>query len=199
MQEDWDILFDNYLENRLSNAEKLNFEQRYLNDISFKTAFQEHEQTIENIKQYSRLELKASLVTIGSNLQKSNEFDDYKANKSGTKLSSIIKWLFLTGSIAGLASIFYFNKNSDIKHEIIDYISKWNIDSIWIEKININQEVKYDTVWHTIKSDKLENGTIIIQKPSGDESYGTEKLENNSKKVMYDTIYHTKVDTIYDF
>lgn len=187
------ILFDNYLENRLSDAEKENFEQRYHNDIDFRDAFKEHENTLHQIKQFARFELKTSLISIGNQLTKEKEFDDYKPNKNGGfNLAKWIKWIISAGLIGTLAYFIYQNKNTEIGIHLFNLVkTSWQTDSIWQKSIGTN-EVEYDTVWQEIKTNKLPAGTKIIEKPN--EKYGKSEEENNiqeHKKGKYDTIYKT--------
>ena len=190
------ILFDNYLENRLSDAEKEIFVQRYQNDMDFREAFKEHEHTVNQVKQYARIELKTALLNIGNQLKKENQFDDYSPNKKASvNLSRIIKWLITAGLISALAYFIYKNKNTEMGIKLINIVkTSWQSDSIWQKSIGTN-EVEYDTVWQELKTNDLPEGTVIIEKSN--EEYGKLNDENNKhKNGKFDTIYKVKYDTI---
>lgn len=107
------IVFENYLSEMLSDAEKEAFEIRLLEDAEFKTSFEGYKEATDFLKQ--KFERESETVAFQQNLEKvSNSYFDRPAKKA--KTFTILKYA-VAASVALLIGVFLFNRNTTPSYE----------------------------------------------------------------------------------
>jgi len=144
-------LFDSYIRNELSGAEKLNFETQLINDTLFSKAFFEHKLIAETlILNIQRIELKKKLQTIHAN-EFSNDAKVISINKPNTFLQQYGKTIAVAASTAAVimfSSVVLLNSQKHSTNEITDLkrdvlALKYSKDAIIEEIAKTNSKLHY--------------------------------------------------------
>lgn len=173
-----DERFDRYLEGNMSEEEQHVFETELSGNPDIKVDFEEHVWVLNSITAYNRLLLKNDLALLAGALTANAAYDTYTPSKISSSWLTWLKWFMLIAGIGGV--LYYGYKNKDkllhVKDAVHQQFENIRLDSAWTQ-----ETVKYDTVWKEIKTNKLPEGTVIIEQPQNNEKVKT--------KIIYDTIY----------
>jgi hypothetical protein len=166
MQDNREILIDKFFSNELSADEQLQFEQLLRNDAGFRSEVELHADLLGGIKKYGKTFLKAELADVYKEVKP--EIKSYKPSSGGSGLWNIVKW-FLLATVAGTAAFIYLAINNKvpvgeaIKTEMkaqqkkIEKSFKETIP----ELIRRDTIITVETVYHTIRSNKVRAGDTI--------------------------------------
>jgi hypothetical protein len=162
MNEELDILFDQYLNNELSVADKISFDERIENDIEFKEAFELHQLIITGIQLQAQNEIKSELSSIYTNNQSEIDNQPYQPTIKGFNFFSFlvksIFWLIILSSIYILFSI--YTHKTIIKNKWIETKISWietKTKTLFIQHV--------DTVYYYNTSTEVALGDTITTFP----------------------------------
>lgn len=125
MKEDIYILFDNYINNELSNSEVTSFKNRLQSDTDFKQEFEIYK-ALENslnskFNTKEETALRKTLSNLGSKYINSK---DSSTKKKGTLISMVnYKQLMVAASIALLVGLFLFNNGTPVYSDFANHNS----------------------------------------------------------------------------
>jgi len=197
MPESNDILFDDYLNDQLSNDERNAFEQRLLNDPDFKNEFDLHVQTIQFIAAKGEQDLRNELNIIYTNHKADIDKKSYKPSLNNGNGFSFLSFLFTTMLISFLlflaSTVLIMMNKFPVHHPKIDAYKNWTKE--------IQQKyfvVRVDTVYYEIQSSEVKKGDTIIDFPDKriirSKTTSDTILKNGKNKVMIKSTF--KVDSI---
>lgn len=193
MLENNDILFDDYLNHQLSADERIAFEQRLVNDIDFKQAFDIHVQTIDFIVAKGEQDIRNELNSIYDTHKNEIDNTSYKPTINGNEFSIfsfLFKLMFISFVVLGISTVLIRMNKFPIHHPKIDAYKNWTQE--------IQQKyfmIKVDTVYYEIQSTEVKAGDTIIDFPDKRiiKSHSTSDTISKNKVIIKSTF---KTDTI---
>ena len=162
MNEDLDILFDRYLSNELSEAEKNSFDERLADDIEFSKAFELHQLIIAGIQLHAQSDIKSELSSIYNNNKPQIDNQPYQPTIKGFNWFS---FLFRSVIVLFLLSLLYV-VISIVTHKTI-IKNKWIETKIsWIDTTTKKLFIQHvDTVYYYNTSTEVASGDTITTFP----------------------------------
>lgn len=177
-----DILFDDYLNNSLSNEDKLAFEKKLIDNTAFRLAFDNHILAIKAIQHDARSNVLNLIQQVyldnKIDIDHSNYKPKYKGNGgSGFSFANLFFATLALGILATITCIVLsltnvLPENNPINKKVNSAIHYY--DSI------VKLEERVDTIWYYEESEIVQKGDTIISFPD--------------KEIR---IIQNKVDTIY--
>ena len=131
MNEDLDILFDRYLSNELSEAERISCDERLANDMEFSKAFELHQLVIAGIQQHAQSDIRSELSTIYNNNKPQTDNQTYQPSIKGFNW---VSFLIRTVIVLFLLSLLYVVV-SIVTHKTI-------IKNKWIETYTLTKKLE---------------------------------------------------------
>lgn len=165
-----DIRILRYLNGEMTASEITSFEERLSLDVALKQKVAAYKKLEEGVKKYGKDQMKADLLAAQTSVIGTKSLGNYKPSINGGGGFNIFSFLVKTLIIGSIASaiLIYLNK-MPFKHELFETVH---------EKMHVYDtlfEVKYDTVWHTVPSQKVKKGdTIIIRNQKDLEQFENE-------------------------
>ena len=162
MNEELDILFDRYLSNELSEAEKKSFDERLADDMEFSKAFELHQLVIAGIQLHAQSDIRSELSTIYNNNKPQIDNQNYQPTIKGFNWFS---FLFRSVIVLFLLSLLYVVV-SIVTHKTI-IKNKWIETKIsWIDTSSRKLFIQHvDTVYYYNTSTEVAPGDTITTFP----------------------------------
>lgn len=160
MDKDRNILIQRYLDDDLSKAERLAFEQELIKDPALRDELEKYKMLIQGVQAHERAKMKAVVAGITSQIPKS-EVEEYSPKKppkpgGGSSIGGILRSLIFFASIMGVAffALIYFGQ-FPFEHPAVEKIQE---KIIQLEK---STSVHVDTVTTVIETDKVDKDTTL--------------------------------------
>lgn len=152
-----DIRILRYLNSEMTASEKAAFEERLNLDVALKQKVAAYKKLEEGVKKYGKKQMKADLLAAQTAVITSKGLENYKPSINGGggfNIFSFLVKILVLGAI--VSSVLVCINKVPFEHEIINTIHKkmHSYDTLF--------EVKYDTVWHTVPSQKVNKGDTVI-------------------------------------
>lgn len=162
MNEEFDILFDRYLSNELSEADKKSFDERLASDMEFSKAFELHQLVIAGIQLHAQSDIKSELSSIYNNNIPQIDNQNYQPTIKGFNWFS---FLIRTVIVLFLLSFFYVVV-SIVTHKTI-IKNKWIETKIsWFDSSSRKLFIQHvDTVYYYNSSTEVAPGDTITTFP----------------------------------